>query len=252
MYLLDHIVHFVQEPKSMIEQTKKIGLHTVEGGKHEMWGTYNSLCYFGLSYIEFIGVFDETLLEKSAEIPYTLHYSYKKRNKENGLTRLAIRTTTIEQDAENLRDADFEVIGPDSFFRVRPDGSVLTWKLLHFGKRDLAFDFPFLIQWDGTDEERYEDLVNNGTIQKHPLGELHIDEISFQVEKLELAKAWAEIFHFDTLESNESYITLKAPNCTFKFNIENGKNEMEHVKIVGANEEKEIFLEEGKYIFARQ
>lgn len=252
MYLLDHIVHFVKEPESMVEITKEIGLHTVEGGKHEMWGTYNSLCYFGLSYIEFIGVFDKELLDKSAEIPYTLHYSYKKRNEANGLTRIAIRTTTIEQDAENLKKAGFEVVGPDTFSRVRPDGSVLTWKLLHFGKKDLPLDYPFLIQWDGTDKERYEDLVNNGTIQEHPLGKLQIDEISFQVDELQLAKSWAEVFHFGIVESTESYIKLKGPNCNFSFQKVNGKNEMVSVKISGASLDKESMLEDGKYIFIRQ
>ncbi|NLY80131.1 MAG: VOC family protein [Lysinibacillus sp.] len=251
MYLLDHIVHFVNKPESMVVKTKEMGLHTVEGGKHEMWGTYNSLCYFGLSYIEFIGVFDEALIEKSAQIPYTLHHSYKKRNNANGLTRIALRTTTIDKDAEQLREAGFEVIGPDSFSRVRPDGSVLTWKLLHFGKKDLLFDFPFLIQWDGTDEERYEALVNNGTIQQHPLGNLQIDEVSFEVKDLKIAEGWAEVFQFNILESAESYIKLKAPNCAFSFHKVDGKNEIVKVKIVGAKEEKEVVLEEGKYIFVR-
>lgn len=250
MYLLDHIVHFVKEPKAMVEKTKEIGLHTVEGGKHEMWGTYNSLSYFGLSYIEFIGVFDETLLEKSAEIPYTLHESYKKRNKKNGFTRIAIWTTTIEEDAKKLRDAGYEVIGPDSFSRIRPDGSVLTWKLLHFGKKELPFEYPFLIQWEGSDEERYNDLVNNGTIQKHPLGDLTIDEISFSVTDLQWAKEWANLFEHEIVESTDSYITLKAPNCHFKFNLEQ-KYEIVEVKISGAKEEKHVTLEDGNYLFVR-
>lgn len=250
MYWLDHIVHFVKEPKSMAEKTRELGLHTVEGGKHEMWGTYNALCYFGLSYIEFIGVFDKELLEQSAEIPFTLHASYKKRNEQDGLTRIALRTNSIEEDAVKLRERGYEVIGPDSFSRVRPDGSVLTWKLLHFGKKDSPFEFPFLIQWDGSDEERYNDLAKNGTIQKHPIGEVSIKEISFTVTDLKWAEEWADLFQHEIVESTPAYIKLKVPNCHFSFNL-GRKNEIAEVTIGGAKEEKQVVLEKGKYLFVR-
>lgn len=250
MYLLDHIVHFVKEPKAMVEKTRELGLHTVEGGKHEMWGTYNSLCYFGLSYIEFIGVFDQNLLEESAKVPYTLHASYKKRNEQQGLTRIALRTSTIEKDAEKLREKGYEVIGPDSFSRVRPDGSILTWKLLHFGKKEFPFEFPFLIQWDGSDEDRYNDLIHNGTIQKHPEGDLAIDEIDFEVNDLGWAKEWSELFQHKIMESTPSYIKLKAPNCDFRFTL-GEKNEIAEVVIKGAKAEKQVILEQGNYRFSR-
>lgn len=250
MYLLDHIVHFVQKPEAMAEKTKAIGLHTVEGGKHEMWGTYNSLCYFGLSYIEFIGVFDEALIEESAKIPYTLHETYKKRGGQDGFTRIALRTTTIEEDAKKLREKGYEVIGPDSFSRVRPDGSVVAWKLLHFGKKDAPIDFPFLIQWDDSDEERYKDLVGNGTIKEHPIGDASIEEIIFHVTDLQWAKEWPDLFHYGVLDSTDSYITLKGPDCRFRFNF-GSRNEIAEVRIKGAKEEKQVILEGGKYTFVR-
>jgi hypothetical protein len=34
------------------------------GGRHESWGTYNSLIYFGLSYIEFLGIENLFIAEK--------------------------------------------------------------------------------------------------------------------------------------------------------------------------------------------
>ncbi|MED3660693.1 VOC family protein [Ureibacillus sp. FSL K6-8385] len=250
MYFFDHIVHFVKKPIAMVEKTGELGLHTVEGGKHEMWGTYNSLCYFGLSYIEFIGVFDEELLEQSAKIPYTLHESYKKRNKRDGFTRIAIRTSTIEEDAAKLRARGYEVIGPDAFSRVRPDGSVLTWKLLHFGKKDSPFEFPFLIQWDSSDKERYHDLVKNGSIQEHPVGDVAIEEISLIVTDLKRADEWADLFQHEIVEKTAAYIKLKAPNCQFSFYL-GQKNEIAEVKIRGAKEEKQVILENGKYLFVR-
>ncbi len=41
-----------------------LGFHTVLGGEHTTWGTWNSLSYFDLSYIEFLAVQHE---EKAKE-----------------------------------------------------------------------------------------------------------------------------------------------------------------------------------------
>lgn len=245
MYELDHIVHFVDKPEDLVDETKKIGLHTVLGGKHEMWGTYNSLCYFGFTYIEFIGVFDEALLEKSAAIPHTLHESYKKRHYKNGFTRLAFRTSTIEEDAVRLLKEGYEVDGPQHFSRVRPDGSIVKWQLLHFGKKDVAVDFPFLIQWEGTDEERFDELVKLGTIVEHPLGDLKIKEITYSVKDESVAQDWARVFGLETVE-NKNAITLFLPNCHITFK-KSDENEIADVLIAGAKVEKDVVIEEATY-----
>lgn len=252
MYPFDHIVHFVDDPKKMVKQTKSLGLHTVEGGRHEMWGTYNSLCYFGLSYIEFIGVFDELLLEQSAKVPYTLHETYFKRNKQKGFTRLALRTTTIEQDVEKFRKAGLNVFGPDSFSRVRPDGSTLNWKLLHFGKEKLALDYPFLIQWEDSDEDRWDDLWRNGTIKNHPLGKLAFKEIVLFVEDLQIAKEWAQLFQFTIHYKNNHFVQLLSPNCLYTFVKTKDKNEIGEIILSGAKNEQSIIIEKGKYTFLCQ
>lgn len=252
MYHLDHIVHFVDQPENLVEITKGIGLHTVEGGKHEVWGTYNSLCYFGLAYVEFIGIFDDELLEKSALKPYTLHESFVKRNRQNGFTRIALRTNTIEADAEKFRAVGLDVNGPESFSRIRPDGTKLTWKLLHFGKADFPVDYPFFIQWEGTDENRYEELKNNGTIDDHILGNLQIEEISYQVEDLNIAREWATLFNFTVVEESNNFIKLKAPNCIIGFYLsKDEQNEISRIIISGANEEKEVLIEKGCYQFKK-
>ncbi len=111
MYKLDHIVHFVEQPEKLVDQMNAIGVHTVLGGRHEMWGTYNSLSYFNdLSYIEFIGIFDEELFSKSAKKPFTLHETYEKRQRENGFNRIALRTNTIEEDAKRLQKQDYQFL----------------------------------------------------------------------------------------------------------------------------------------------
>ena len=54
MLLFDHLVHAVNcTPEEAAKQMQERGFHTALGGEHTTWGTWNSLCYFDLSYIEF-------------------------------------------------------------------------------------------------------------------------------------------------------------------------------------------------------
>lgn len=248
MYLLDHLVHFVEKPERLIETTSKHGLHTINGGKHEMWGTYNSLCYFGLSYIEFIGIFDEALFGKASREPFTLHESYKNMNFQNGIVRIAFRTDIIDKVAENLRSLNYDVYGPDEFSRTRPDGSLLKWKLLHFGKRGQLFDFPFIIQWEKDDNIRFQDLVDSGTIKKHPLGHLQIKEIEIEVEDLSIADEWGKVFELE-VDGTHTIKIIKMGNCRLKFKKSQGNNKITQVVISGAEVEKEIVIEGTSYLF---
>lgn len=250
MYLLDHLVHFVEKPEHLVESTKALGLHTVNGGKHEMWGTYNSLCYFGLSYVEFIGIYDEVLFENSAREPFTLHETYKNKDYQNGVVRIALRTDSIKKNTENLRALGYEVYGPDEFSRTRPDGSILKWQLLHFGKENQSLDFPFIIQWDGHDNDRYHDLVESGTIKPHPLGNLHMKEIEFEVQDFSMALEWGKVFGVD-MEGTDSSQTLKLPNCFLTFKKTDGRNRISQIIISGADEKKEMMLEGTKYVFEK-
>ncbi|WP_158582953.1 VOC family protein [Lysinibacillus yapensis] len=246
MFLLDHVVHFVDKPELLIEKTKEMGLHTVNGGKHEMWGTYNSLCYIGLSYIEFIGIYDRLLFEKSAKQPFTLHETYKKHNFKNGATRIALRTNDIEKDAENMKSFGLEVYGPADFSRTRPDGSVLKWKLLHVGHKDQSLEFPFIIQWEKGDEDRQAELVESGMLKAHPAGNLYFQEIVFHCEDFRTAYDWANIFGFGIEESSSS-VKLNAHNCSFTF--KKGTEQISQIVFAGASEEKVVEIEGTQYVF---
>ena len=250
MYKLDHIVHFVSKPESLIKQMSDEGVLTVLGGKHEMWGTYNSLCYFdNLSYIEFIGLFDEEMFKQSAKEPFTLHETYENRHRKNGFTRIALRTNSIEEDAIKLKAAGLTVYGPQSFSRKRPDGTIVSWKLLHFGIEGQNVDFPFLIEWNREDRERYDDLINSGALSGHPLGSLRIHSIVFEVTNLEPIKQWANLFNF-TLETTDNGLLLATPNCNLSFySNTNSQNNIKEVIISGAKQEKIIEIENAKYSF---
>ncbi|WP_341302472.1 VOC family protein [Lysinibacillus sp. FSL H8-0500] len=213
----DHLVQQVESPENIKVFFNKRNIHTVNGGQHTMWGTYNTLSYFGLSYIEQIAVYDRDLFEQAALNPYTLHYTFKRDGEDQGFSRIALRTTNIEAEGERLRALGFDVYGPDACSRTRPDGSVVEWKLLHFGKPDLAIDFPFLIEWAEDDKERFAQLQASGAI--HQQQNITMEAVLFVVRDVPTTvELWQKALQLSKAEQHdEQYVSLQLPNIRLDF-----------------------------------
>jgi hypothetical protein len=267
MYKLDHIVHFVNSPEQAMDELRVQGLHVVPGGKHEQWGTYNALCYFNAAYIELISIYDQEKFKKAASIPYTLHKTYAQNNCENGLTRVAISTMTIEEDAERFRKAGYDVIGPDQFSRTRPDGSIVSWQLLHIGDKDTQIDLPFFIQWDQPEEERIEEMKNRGIIAEHDAGPLKIAEVSYIVSNFETAQNLLQLCPLEsTLKIDEGMkaeiMTIYTPSGNLSFYRPYDEGEVWDVlmeegpgfytaALKGAYEERSLHFQNANYVFMK-
>jgi len=194
----DHYVHLTNSPEETSDEFEKIGLHVVPGGRHEHAGTYNHLSYFGLSYIEIIGVFDYHLVKEATSVKYSLRDTFAKNNFEEGPQRIALRHDNLQQLADQFKEAGLEVNGPVDFSRKRPDGSLVTWKLLFAGKPSESIRLPFFIQWDESDEERLADLKKRGVIGTHEAGSVSIDGAAFTVNNLEAAVSnWSELLQLE-------------------------------------------------------
>ncbi|MEK4423890.1 VOC family protein [Solibacillus sp. FSL K6-1523] len=194
----DHFVHLTADPKKAIETFQAIGLHAVEGGKHENLGTYNALSYFGLSYVELIGIFDEALVKTAANIKYSLRDTFIENQLQQGPQRIALRSNNLTALAEHFRSLGLEVNGPSDFSRTRPDGTLVTWKLLFAGKPSDSITLPFFIQWDENDNDRHEDLQQRGVIAPHEIGDISVDGAAFAVQNLEqITSLWQEILQLD-------------------------------------------------------
>lgn len=195
--VFDHLVHFTNNPEAALLKFKEIGLHAKLGGRHEHLGTYNVLSYFGLSYIEFIGIFDKNLVDKSIGVKHSLPDSFMKNNFAEGPLRIALRSCDIQADAKRFRELGLEVTGPVNLTRTQPDGKVLSWSLLFIGAVDQTIELPFLIQWDDSDEERIEELTKKGFLDQHSSGNVVIDSVGYAVKNVEeAAKLWGELFQF--------------------------------------------------------
>ncbi|MFJ7732511.1 VOC family protein [Lysinibacillus sp. NPDC097231] len=212
----DHLVHQVQSPENIKDFLNKRNIHTVNGGQHTMWGTYNTLSYFGLTYIEQIAVYDRALFEEAAKYPYTLHHTFKGNNEHYGFSRIALRTTNIDEEATRLRTLGLEVFGPDACSRTRPDGSVVKWKLLHYGLPGQAIDFPFLIEWADGDQERYAQLEASGAIKTAQ--PITMESVQFYVRDAEATvQRWQEVLQLPEPDIQPQRISLQLPNMRLDF-----------------------------------
>ena len=196
-FQFDHLVHFTDSPEDAGERLKNIGLHVTTGGRHEDGGTFNTLTYFDLSYIELIGVFDRKAAEAPAE-PYSLRDTFQKNHFNNGFSKIALRSDNLERDQEYFESVGLEVYGPVPLSRKRPDGSVLSWKLLYIGDGEHHLGLPFFIEWETSDDERRADLISRGNIKTHDKENFAFDSVGMVVkDAAETLKRWSRFFNLE-------------------------------------------------------
>ncbi|MFD1673193.1 VOC family protein [Alicyclobacillus fodiniaquatilis] len=162
----DHLLHAVHDPLIVRRDfERQFAYNTVAGGVHPQWGTYNALAYFGLSYIEWIGIKDEQTArgtEFGRQVASRLDVG-------EGAIQFALRTTKMDEVAALWRGKGLEFTGPLAASRQRPDGQVLQWRML-FPRQEAggAFKLPFLIEWQLSDEARLADLQQTGALTTAP------------------------------------------------------------------------------------
>jgi hypothetical protein len=204
-FFFDHLVWFFKKPEKAISPLKERGIHVVNGGRHESWGTYNTLTYFGLSYIEFLGIENLSIAEKHDEnrLITQIVEQLAKENRE-GPAKVAIRTNQIEELAIKIKTEGLTVYGPLTGERVRADGQVIRWSLLFPEYAGKKVSLPFFIQWEKSDDERYSELEVQGVIGSHIVGQPKLESVGFVVDDLDKTlEIWSKLFG---LKLGEEYI----------------------------------------------
>ncbi|WP_414049055.1 VOC family protein [Macrococcus animalis] len=181
----DHIIHYIKGIEDFYFPGNKLNINP--GGKHLSLGTLNSLSRIDLSYIEFIDVFDKSLIEKAMESEkerLSFASSIGRTHYEEGFKRLCFRTDDIDALHHHYESMGLNTIGPLKMERVTPTGELIQWQLLYIDdERD--FELPFFIQWGDTDDVRYEQLK----VDMQP--QLEIDTIFIEAYDFD---AIAEVF----------------------------------------------------------
>ncbi len=148
---LDHVVIAVRDLPVAIERYRALGFEVQPGGRHVGLGTHNALIRFGPDYIELLAVHDEAEARRQDSRSAMLDFLERR---EGGLIGYAVATTDIDDDARRFAATGLAAVGPFAMSRTRPDGRVLSWRLLIPEGLAWRRPWPFLIQWDAADAER--------------------------------------------------------------------------------------------------
>lgn len=264
----DHVVHFLNQPEAFIHELSKQNIHAVEGGRHEGRGTYNALSYFDLSYIEYLGAYDQELVRQSNPAHHSMIETIIDQDFEESLVRFAVRTDDIQKAAAHFKEAGLTVTGPDAMFRKRPDGSEIHWQLLYIGEENNKLPLPFIIQWNQSDEERRNEQIQQGVIGQQ-LPNTALEGVVFVVENAEeTAKRWGgyfkkpvgETYVDQTLQAKIVTIPLNGGKLHFAEPVGEGiiKNVLRtkgevpfQINLKGFNEEKLFEAHNGRYLLKK-
>jgi catechol 2,3-dioxygenase-like lactoylglutathione lyase family enzyme len=203
----DHAVIAVADLDRAMEAYRALGFEVSPGGRHEHRGTHNALIRFGgADYVELLGVYDPERAIESGLNGRTLAEFV--RDREGGLVGHCYATDDIEAEAERMREAGLEMVGPFEMRRERPDGRALTWRLLVPQDIPWRRRWPFFIEWNDPDEVR---LAVEG-VGDHANGARSVSGVAVAVSDLEEAVSLYSIL-FDLEPSRRDEIVDLAAMC---------------------------------------
>jgi len=176
----DHAVILVPDLAAASATYERLGFAVSPGGRHEGLGTHNALIRFGVDYLELLAVHDRDLA-LSTDRGQALLDLISAGN--GGLASFALATERIERDAERFAETRLAATGPFAMKRMRPDGKLLSWRLLVPEGSSWRVPWPFFIQWDQSDETRLSWERSGG----HSNGASRVIGVSVAVRDLDAA-----------------------------------------------------------------
>jgi len=196
----DHAVQFVNQPEEAIVAFAGQRLNALAGGRHPGWGTWNALSYFGLTYIEFLAVYDHAELA-SAQSDFLLSRDAAQLLPENqALHRVALRTDDVEQTHAELRSKGLQLSPIVDGKRNDPQGNVISWRIFTVDGHFNGLPYPFFLQWGEDDNARLTRLRAQGLDRPHAAGEVTLQSAIFEVQDPQAARAhWGALFGFSEL-----------------------------------------------------
>jgi len=191
----DHTIHLVNDLEQAIEIFGNQGLAASRGGSHKDWGTYNALSYFGLNYIEFLALEHRDVAERTEAYNVVARDPLAHLPNREIFTRVVIRTDHIEETAANAAAQGLSVSPITGGRRQNTQGQWIEWKMAFLSGDFEGLGYPFIIQWNGTDEERLQSLTESGVIKPHLIGEIVTDRAVIEVPNPQAAADhWRKVF----------------------------------------------------------
>jgi hypothetical protein len=247
----DHLVHYVNDLSKSIEVFGENGLAAFKGGSHKDWGTYNALSYFGLTYLEFLGIENDELA-KASEHNIVVRDAVKTLPEHEQLSRVVLRTDDIDQVAASLHAAGLSLSPILNGKRLDNEGRLIEWRMMTIDGDFEGLVYPFIIQWSGTDDERLERLTSSGVIKPHPAGQVDIKRAVFYVSNpAAVANHWGLLFGLAVTELDNNTFILQIGDKSFVFK-QGDENQFKQVVFETDGltlKGKSIVLGEGEYVF---
>jgi hypothetical protein len=136
---IDHVIYAVDDLDAAgAVLFDREGLASLQGGRHEGWGTANRIVPLGESYLELIAVVDVDEAEQS-EFGRAVRRAL---TEEHPLVGWVVATDDIDGVAKRL---ELEV---EEKSRETVDGSTLSWRLAGLERAMKTGALPFFVQWD--------------------------------------------------------------------------------------------------------
>ncbi|MFZ0963983.1 MAG: VOC family protein [Terriglobia bacterium] len=137
---LDHLILGIDDlDRGIAWVEQRTGVRAAFGGVHPGRGTRNALLALGPDcYLEIIAPDPEQSSPNWFSQVLTLH--------EPRLIGWAVHTPHLNTLAQTAAAAGFPIDGPHDGARARPDGKILSWKLLRL-RDDRGGLLPFFIEW---------------------------------------------------------------------------------------------------------
>ncbi len=152
---IGQVILGVRDLDTSTREFEALGFRVVDGGVHPGLGTANRVIPLGTTYLELLGVIDR---DEAAASEYGRSLLHRTADGDR-LIRWSIRTEQIDRVSERLG------LVPEPRKRLRPDGSMLTWRAAGLELSLRESWLPFFMQWD-------EPSQFPGSIRvSHPVGE---------------------------------------------------------------------------------
>ncbi|WP_053367390.1 VOC family protein [Bacillus sp. FJAT-27245] len=250
---LDHIVHYVNDLDAGIQLFNEFGLAASKGGSHTKWGTHNALCYFGLFYIEFLGIERPEYAKDPEEPNLLVEDALKYLPGREIFGRIAMRTDNLDEVASSLASKGAAVTPIREGKRMNAHGQLIKWRMMMIDGDFNGLAYPFIIEWKGRDDERFREMSEAEIIKPHPAGDVVFGSAVFEVsDPLAAASQWQELFGFpcDIMGNGDSAALMLGGNSIiftkgYKNNLSRVVFHTEAPALKGTS----ILVGEGEYVF---
>lgn len=179
---LDHVVIGVPDLDEAVKAYRDLGFDVRMGGRHVGRGTHNALIRFGPDYLELMSVFDGA---EAATDPFAASLLRFLDGRVGGLIGYVLACDDVSDLRERMTASEMTSVGPLAMSRRRPDGALLSWKMLIPGEISWRRPLPTVIEWDQPASER----GGMDGPSAHPNGATHIRSVSVAVRELEATAA---------------------------------------------------------------